>query len=235
MVLAQVRDQLGAECGEQGVGCVVGIEPRSSLVNKRANEEAIGRVGPRAKATARRAGLGHDQEVAVRFDQAQHPAPEGDEALDGGRPRAERWGAADDRLLEGGLMGGEHGSCQPRPIGEAAKEGSLADPRRPGNVIAQNHPEITFRSSRVELGEDGRADVEGELEIKGISRPVRATGTYQPPVEDPYGSVRTAIELSATVDRREWEMDWQMPLPKGGDVLGYEVELTVHLELIRQG
>jgi len=30
-------------------------------------------------------------------------------------------------------------------------------------------------------------------------------------------------------------MDWQMPLPKGGDVLGYEVELTVHLELIRQG
>jgi hypothetical protein len=29
-------------------------------------------------------------------------------------------------------------------------------------------------------------------------------------------------------------MNWQMPLPKGGDVLGWEVELTVHLELIKQ-
>ncbi len=100
---------------------------------------------------------------------------------------------------------------------------------------AANHPAIVFRSSRVELTEEGIATVEGDLEIKGISKPVVATGSYEPPVEDPYGSVRTAIELSATVDRREWSMGWQMPLPKGGDVLGYEVELTIHLELIRQG
>lgn len=100
---------------------------------------------------------------------------------------------------------------------------------------ATNHPEISFRSTRVELAEDGGAEVEGELEIKGISRPVTARGTYQPPVDDPYGSVRTAIELAATVDRRDWGMNWQMPLPDGDDVLGYEVDLTVHLELIKQG
>jgi len=99
---------------------------------------------------------------------------------------------------------------------------------------AGNHPEISFRSSNVELDEDGGARAEGELEIKGIARPVSATGSYQRPVEDPYGSLRTALELSATVDRREWDMGWQMPLPKGGDVLGYEVEVTVHLELIKQ-
>jgi len=99
---------------------------------------------------------------------------------------------------------------------------------------AGNHPEIVFRSSRVELADDGSATVEGELEIKGISRPVTATGSYRPPVEDPHGSLRSAIELGATVDRRAWDMNWQMPLPNGGDVLGWEVELTVHLELIRE-
>jgi polyisoprenoid-binding protein YceI len=98
----------------------------------------------------------------------------------------------------------------------------------------RNHPEITFRSDRIELSDDGTAQAEGELEIRGISRPVTAAGSHQPPVEDPYGSARTAIELAATVDRRDWGMNWQMPLPKGGDVLGYEVELTVQLELIRQ-
>jgi hypothetical protein len=73
------------------------------------------------------------------------------------------------------------------------------------------------------------------MPVKGIARPLTATGSYQPPVEDPYGSIRTAIELSATADRRDWDMNWQMPLPKGGDVLGYEVEITVHLELINLG
>lgn len=97
-----------------------------------------------------------------------------------------------------------------------------------------DHPEIIFRSSRVVLGEDGGARVGGELEIKGIARPVTATGRYQPPVPDPFGSVRAALELSATVDRRNWGMNWQMPLPGGGDVLGYDVELTAHLELVRE-
>ncbi len=62
---------------------------------------------------------------------------------------------------------------------------------------AGNHPEIAFRSTRVELADDGRATVEGELEIKGIARRLTATGSYQPPVEDPYGALRTAIELTA--------------------------------------
>jgi polyisoprenoid-binding protein YceI len=99
----------------------------------------------------------------------------------------------------------------------------------------ENHPEIVFRSTRVELAGDGSAAVDGELEIKGIARPVTATGTHRPPIEDPYGATRAAIELSTVVDRRDWDMNWQLPLPAGGDALGYDVELTVHLELVKQG
>jgi polyisoprenoid-binding protein YceI len=99
---------------------------------------------------------------------------------------------------------------------------------------ADNHPEITFRSEDVQLHDEGTVAVRGELTIKGITRPVLATGTYQPLVEDPFGSLRTAVELTATVDRREWDMGWQAPLPGGGDALGYEVTLSVHAELIKQ-
>lgn len=99
---------------------------------------------------------------------------------------------------------------------------------------AANHPEIAFRSAAVELADDDTVSLDGELELRGVTRPLQATGTIAPPVEDPFGNTRTALELTATVDRREWGMDWQMPLPKGGEALGWDVQLTVHLELIRQ-
>jgi polyisoprenoid-binding protein YceI len=100
---------------------------------------------------------------------------------------------------------------------------------------AGNHPEITVRADDLRLDEDGIATVHGELTIRGVARPVTATGTYRPPAEDPFGSMRAALELTATVDRREWGMDWQAPLPAGGDALGVEVQISAHLELIKEG
>jgi polyisoprenoid-binding protein YceI len=104
----------------------------------------------------------------------------------------------------------------------------------PSFFDAANHPTIEFRADEVDLREDGTVAVDGALTIRGIARAVSASGTYQLPVEDPFGNVRAAIELRAVIDRRDWGMDWQQPLPKGGDVLGWDVELTVHLALLKQ-
>jgi hypothetical protein len=71
---------------------------------------------------------------------------------------------------------------------------------------AGRHPAIAFSSADVELREDGTATVAGELMIKGITRPIVAEGVYVPPVEDPFGSRRGALELTATIDRRDWDM-----------------------------
>ena len=95
------------------------------------------------------------------------------------------------------------------------------------------HPELTFRSTSVELGGDGRAAVSGDLVLRGVSAPVSASGTYSAPTEDPFGHTRIGLQLEATIDRRTWGMGWQMPLPNGGDALGWEVVITAHLELIK--
>lgn len=101
-------------------------------------------------------------------------------------------------------------------------------------LAGDRHPEISFRSHEVRLDDNGAALVEGYLTIKGISRPIRATGTFQLPVADPFGSSRAAMALRAVIDRREWDLSWQMPLPQGGEALGWEVELLAHLELVKQ-
>jgi polyisoprenoid-binding protein YceI len=100
---------------------------------------------------------------------------------------------------------------------------------------ADAHPEITFRSTSVDLHGDGTAAVAGELTIRGVSRPVTAHGTHSGPTLDPYGATRAGLELETTVDRRAWSLDWQEPLPGGGDAVGWDVRITARLELIRTG
>jgi polyisoprenoid-binding protein YceI len=99
---------------------------------------------------------------------------------------------------------------------------------------ATNHPEVTFTSSDLDLREDGTASVAGELTIKGITRPVEATGTWTAPAPDAFGNTRGHLNLQAVVDRTEYDMNWNMALPSGGNVLANDVTLTVELSLIEQ-
>jgi polyisoprenoid-binding protein YceI len=95
---------------------------------------------------------------------------------------------------------------------------------------ASEHPIISFRSTSMSLGEDGSAKVDGELTIRGVTKPVTATGNYGV-ATGLRGAHVAGFDLEATVDRREYGLNWQAPLPSGGDALGWDVTLEVHLEL----
>jgi polyisoprenoid-binding protein YceI len=103
-----------------------------------------------------------------------------------------------------------------------------------GFFLGDDHPEVIFRSTEVELDGDQTARVTGELTMRGVARTITAAGSYRPPIDDPYGSQRAALELRTTIDRRDWGIDWQMPLPDGSDAVGWEVELSANLELVRE-
>jgi polyisoprenoid-binding protein YceI len=98
---------------------------------------------------------------------------------------------------------------------------------------ADMHPQITFRSTDVRLDDDGEAVVSGELTIRDVSRLVTIRGVHQGPREDPFGHVRSGLELQTTIDRRDWGMDWQLPMPDGTDALGWDVEITAVLEFVK--
>jgi hypothetical protein len=89
----------------------------------------------------------------------------------------------------------------------------------PAFFYAERHPRIAFRSTQVRLLEDGRAEVEGELTIRGITRPVAAFGHYAAPRMSGFGEV-AGLQLHTSFDRREFGFDWQMELPGGDDAVG---------------
>ena len=99
---------------------------------------------------------------------------------------------------------------------------------------AANHPEVTFASTELDLREDGTAVVTGDLTIKGITKPIEAKGTWTAPAADAFGNTRGHLNLEAVIDRTEWDMNWNMPLPSGGNVLNNDVTLTVEVSLVEQ-
>jgi polyisoprenoid-binding protein YceI len=113
----------------------------------------------------------------------------------------------------------------------AVKDENLAAHLRAADFFdTDRHPEIAFASTLVR-DEDGQLVVEGELTIKGHTRPLRARGSLTEPLETVRG-YEIGLELEATVDRRDYGLDWNAPLPKGGFALDNEVRLQVSLELL---
>lgn len=97
---------------------------------------------------------------------------------------------------------------------------------------AAQHSAVSFESDPARANEDGTITVNGRLTIRSVTLDVVAEGTWSAPLEDPYGNMRAAIELTTVIDRRDYGITWNAPLPKGGDALGTDLTLTVHLELI---
>ncbi|MEA2268951.1 MAG: hypothetical protein QOC64_1561, partial [Solirubrobacteraceae bacterium] len=60
------------------------------------------------------------------------------------------------------------------------------------------------------------------------------TGTWTAPAPDAFGSTRGHLNLEAQIDRTEFDMNWNVPLPSGGNALGNQVTLVVELSLVEE-
>jgi len=98
---------------------------------------------------------------------------------------------------------------------------------------AERNPEITFRSTAVRLADGGDAEVDGELTIRGLTRPVAARGHYAPPRPSSFGEI-AGLQLRTSFDRREFGFNWQMELPGGGNAVGWDVQVDIDLLLRRE-
>jgi polyisoprenoid-binding protein YceI len=95
---------------------------------------------------------------------------------------------------------------------------------------ATETPTVEFRSTDIRIDESGDAEVDGELTIRGVTKPVTAKGSFGR-ATGLAGNDVVGFDLEATVDRRDYGLDWQAPLPSGGNALAWQVALQIHLEL----
>jgi polyisoprenoid-binding protein YceI len=111
-------------------------------------------------------------------------------------------------------------------------ENLTAHLQSPDFFDAEKHPELTFASSSIERsGEELK--VSGEITIRGITKPVELNGTIAGPITDGYGKERIGLTVSTVVDRTEFGVNWNMPLPNGEPALQNEVTLVAELFFVQ--
>ena len=98
---------------------------------------------------------------------------------------------------------------------------------------AERHPFLTFAARDIVLDGEGKVTADGELTIKGVTRPVRVTGTLAGPLVDAYGRERIGVTLTAAVNRIDFGVSWNTPLPSGEPALADDVTISADLQFVK--
>ena len=94
-----------------------------------------------------------------------------------------------------------------------------------------NHPTWTFTSTGVRV-DDGDLFLDGELTIKGVTRPVTLTLQAEGFGPDAFGGTRAGFSAATTINRNDFGVDIAMPLDGGGVVVGDKVTINLEIEAV---
>jgi polyisoprenoid-binding protein YceI len=94
---------------------------------------------------------------------------------------------------------------------------------------AENHPTIVFRSTGVRI-EDGDFLVDGDLTIRGISKPVTFDFDFGGFGADPWGNYKAGATAKTVINREDFGLTWNAALETGGVLVGKDVTITLDLQ-----
>jgi polyisoprenoid-binding protein YceI len=106
--------------------------------------------------------------------------------------------------------------------------------RTPDFFDIENHPTITFVSTKAEKVDDDVYTLIGDLTINGKTNPVAVDFELTGTSTDPWGGFRVGFEGKATVNRRDWGLAWNVALDKGGVLVSEKVKLEFDVAAVKR-
>jgi len=115
--------------------------------------------------------------------------------------------------------------------GESNRDAHL---QAPDMFDGTQYPQITFHSTASSLSDDGAITLNGEITIKGVTKPIELTGEVNEGGEDPWGNQRIGFEVTAKIDRREFGVSFNQILPNGNVLVANDVKLVVSVSAVKE-
>ncbi|HEY8619658.1 MAG TPA: YceI family protein [Dermatophilaceae bacterium] len=100
--------------------------------------------------------------------------------------------------------------------------------RSPDFFDVENHPAMTFKSTKV-----SNDALEGNLTIKGITKPVTFDLDFGGVSADPWGGTRAGFEATTEINRKDFDLSWNAAIEGGGVLVGEKVKIALDVELVR--
>ncbi len=99
---------------------------------------------------------------------------------------------------------------------------------------AEKFPEITFKGKSFKKSGDDTYTITGDLTMHGMTKSVDLKVNYYGQGVDPWGNIKAGFKAMTTLNRYDFDLQWNQALEAGGLIVGKTVEVTLNLELIRQ-
>lgn len=94
------------------------------------------------------------------------------------------------------------------------------------------YPNITFKSTNVEVTGDDSAKITGDLTIRDVTGSTVLNVEFLGQGDSPFGDTRAGFEASAKINREEFGLTWNQALETGGVLVGQDVKISLDVQAI---
>lgn len=98
----------------------------------------------------------------------------------------------------------------------------------------EESPKMTFTSTGVKATSDTDYVVSGDLTIKDVTKPVELSVEFLGEGKDPWGGTRVGVEATGEISRKEWGIDFNIPLEGDKVMIGDKITLQINAEAVLQ-
>ena len=117
---------------------------------------------------------------------------------------------------------------------------TTGDPKRDAHLRSadflhvEQHPTIQFRATRLDGNVDTKFTLDGELTIRGVTRPATLYVISEGRANDPWGNAKAGYTATTRINRKDFGLEWNVALEAGGVLVGEDVKITIETQLVRQ-
>jgi polyisoprenoid-binding protein YceI len=98
----------------------------------------------------------------------------------------------------------------------------------------EKYPVMTFKGTSFKKSDDSNYVLNGDLTIKGITKPVRLNVEFSGTMKDPWGNQKAGYSVSGKINRKDWGLNWNAALEAGGVLVSDDVTISADVQLVKQ-
>lgn len=100
----------------------------------------------------------------------------------------------------------------------------------------EKHPQLTFvKTGARKVDDEGNWVLTGDLTMNGVTRSVDLDVEWGGTAKDGEGKLHAGASITGKINRKDWNINWNVALEAGGVLVGETVRIACNVEMVKQG